>query len=173
MSAQQEWVQVVDAENHPCGSATRAFVRRFKLWHQASYIFVRNSQGQLCVQRRTECKDIFPGAFDLAAGGVVDAGEAMHMGARRELNEELGIRTNRLYHCFDFRYVDDRLHCFGGVFLVDYDGPLILQATEVVDVQWLMPEQALSLKNVTPDTRLALEYLLASGRLTASVGSSR
>lgn len=167
MSAMREWVQVVDADNRPCGSATRAFVRRFKLWHQASYIFVRNRQGLFCVQRRTETKDIFPGAFDLAAGGVVDAGEAMHVGARRELYEELGVRMTRLRHCFDFRYVDYRLHCFGGVFLVDYDGPLALQATEVVDVQWLTPAQALAMDNVTPDTRLALEHLIASGLLDA------
>ncbi|BBG31059.1 NUDIX hydrolase [Zymobacter palmae] len=168
MSPAQEWVQVVDARNRPCGSATRAFVRRFKLWHQASYIFVHNAQGHLCVQRRTMTKDIFPGAYDLAAGGVVDAGESLHAGARRELFEELGIRRRKLTHCFDFRYTDARLHCFGGVYLTEHNGPLALQASEVVDVQWLTPQQALALDNVTPDTRVALSMLVSQGWLAAA-----
>lgn len=168
MSPAQEWVQIVDANNRPCGSATRAFVRRFKLWHQASYIFVHNARGQLCVQQRTMTKDIFPGAYDLAAGGVVDAGESLHTGACRELFEELGIRRRRLTHCFDFRYTDTRLHCFGGVYLTEHNGPLALQASEVVDVRWLSPQDALALDNVTPDTREALSMLLSHGWLTAA-----
>lgn len=167
MSPAQEWVQVVDADNRPCGSATRAFVRRFKLWHQASYIFVHNKCGQICVQRRTMTKDIFPGAYDLAAGGVVDAGESLHVGARRELFEELGIWRRTLIHCFDFRYTDERLHCFGGVYLTEHNGPLALQSSEVVDVCWLTSQQALALENVTPDTRVALSMLVAQGGLTA------
>lgn len=167
MSPVQEWVQVVDAHNRPCGSATRAFVRRFKLWHQASYIFVRNACGELCVQQRTMTKDIFPGAYDLAAGGVVDAGESMHTGARRELLEELGIYRRTLTHCFDFRYTDERLHCFGGVYITEHNGPLALQASEVVDVRWLMPQAALALDNVTPDTRVALSMLMERGILSA------
>lgn len=165
MSPAQEWVQVVDAHNRPRGSATRAFVRRFKLWHQASYIFVRNAQGQLCIQQRTMTKDIFPGAYDLAAGGVVDAGESMHAGARRELFEELGIWRRTLTHCFDFCYTDHRLHCFGGVYLTEHNGALALQPSEVVDVLWLSPDEALGLDHVTPDTRVALTMLVEQGLL--------
>ena len=168
MSSAQEWVQVVDACNRPCGSATRAFIRRFKLWHQASYIFVYNAAGALCVQRRTLTKDIFPGAYDLAAGGVVDAGESPHVGACRELKEELGIRCRRLKHCFDFRYTDQRLHCFGSVYMTEHNGALALQPSEVADVQWLMPHDALALDNVTPDTRVALSLLLEGGWLNGA-----
>lgn len=167
MSPGQELVQLVDAANRPCGATMRAHMRRLKLWHRATYIFVCNRQGQLCVQQRTMNKDIFAGGFDLAAGGVVAAGEAMHVGARRELGEELGIHGVPLRHCFDFRYADEHLHVHGGVFLARYDGPLTLQSSEVSGVEWLSPEQALGLGNVTPDSRRAFERLLKEGWLTA------
>ncbi|WP_106477719.1 NUDIX hydrolase [Phytohalomonas tamaricis] len=168
MSPGQELIQITDANNRPCGATTRARMRRLKLWHRATYIFVSNRQGQLCVQRRTMSKDIFPGGFDLAAGGVVDAGEDMHSGARRELGEELGIYGVPLRHCFDFRYVDADLHVHGGVFMVRYDGPLILQASEVAGIEWLSPEQVLGLDNVTPDSRRAFERLLKESWLASS-----
>lgn len=167
MSPMLEWVQLVDDRNRPCGSATRAFVRRLRLWHRATYVFVTDGEGRICVQRRTLTKDIFPGAFDLAAGGVVEAGEAMHVGAGRELAEELGITGVKLRHCFDFRYIDQRLKAFGGVFLVEYRGPMVLQESEVAAVEWMTPKDALALTPVTPDSRVALERLIGEGWLAA------
>lgn len=87
----RERIQLVDARNRPCGSAWRAEMRRFHFWHRATYVVVRNGRGEICVQRRTLTKEVFPGGLDLAAGGVVGAGEAEHVAARRELAEELGI----------------------------------------------------------------------------------
>ncbi|OHV07803.1 NUDIX hydrolase [Kushneria phosphatilytica] len=158
-----EQVQLVDQHNRPRGSAPRAVMRRLALWHRASYVFVFASDGRLCVQHRTADKDIFPGALDLAAGGVVAAGEAMHVGARRELAEELGIRGASLQWCFNFSHVSPGLHLHGGVFTVLHDGPVALQASEVAGVEWWLPEHALAQENVTPDSRVALERLLGAG----------
>lgn len=156
----RERVQVVDARNRPCGSAWRAEMRRYRLWHRATYIVVRNSRGELCVQYRTLTKEAFPGGLDLAAGGVVGAGEAVHVSARRELAEELGIQGVALRPCLEFRYDDEGYRIFGSVYCVEWDGPLSLQAEEVASVVWVSPRRALELAGVTPDTRLALELLL-------------
>ncbi|MEG7273233.1 NUDIX domain-containing protein, partial [Pseudomonas aeruginosa] len=51
-----------------------------------------NSAGELCVQRRTPSKAVYPGYWDLAAGGIVQAGEPYTDSAARELKEELGTR---------------------------------------------------------------------------------
>ncbi|MFC4976684.1 hypothetical protein ACFPTY_19715 [Halomonas beimenensis] len=37
-----ESIQLVDARNRPCGSAPRAAMRRYRYWHRATYIVVRN-----------------------------------------------------------------------------------------------------------------------------------
>ncbi|TDR50719.1 isopentenyldiphosphate isomerase [Halomonas ventosae] len=162
-----EQIQLVDARNRPCGSAPRAAMRRFRFWHRATYVVVRNRRGELCVQRRTLTKEVFPGGLDLAAGGVVGAGEAVHVAARRELAEELGIRGAPLRHLGGFVHDVGGNHIFGSLFLVDHDGPLTLQAEEVADAFWLPPHEALALEGVTPDTRQAVEALLAGGELEA------
>ncbi|MDX1465100.1 MAG: NUDIX domain-containing protein [Halomonas sp.] len=162
-----EQIQLVDPRNRPCGSASRAAMRRFRFWHRATYIVVRNAHGELCVQRRTLTKEVFPGGLDLAAGGVVGAGEAVHVAARRELAEELGIRGVPLRHVLEFVHAEGGNHIFGSVFLVDHDGPLTLQAEEVVEAFWLAPDAALALDGITPDTRQAVEALRAAGDLEA------
>ncbi|RKR06885.1 isopentenyldiphosphate isomerase [Kushneria sinocarnis] len=158
-----EQVQLVDRHNRPRGSAPRSVMRRLALWHRASYIFVFDAAGRLCVQRRTSTKDIFPSGLDLAAGGVVAAGEAMHVGARRELFEELGIRRVPLHWCFNFTHVSPGLHLHGGVYRVRHDGPVTCQPSEVEAVEWWRPEHALAQEDVTPDTRAALAQLLEAG----------
>ena len=160
-----EAIQLVDARNRPCGSAPRALMRRFQFWHRATYVVVRNRRGDICVQRRTLTKEVFPGGLDLAAGGVVGAGEAVHVAARRELAEELGIRGVPLRHAGGFRHDRGGNHIFGSLFLVEHEGPLTLQVEEVADAFWCPLEEALALKEVTPDTRQAVEVLIASGWL--------
>ena len=87
-----EMVKLVDENNNEIGVATRGKVRTAKLWHRVSYIFVITTKKELLVQVRSQRKDYCPGFFDLAsAGGVVDAGEDDDLGARRELQEELGL----------------------------------------------------------------------------------
>lgn len=160
-----ERIQLVDADNRPCGSASRALMRRLCFWHRATYIVVRNSRGELCVQRRTLTKEVFPGDFDLAAGGVVGAGEAVHVAARRELAEELGIGGVKLCPAGEFRFLEQGHRIHGSIFLVSYDGPLRLQAEEVAEAFWLPLEEALALPRATPDTRQALKQLRANGML--------
>lgn len=158
-----ERVQLVDAVNRPCGSASRTLMRRWRYWHRATYVAVRNAHGELCVQQRTLTKEVFPGGLDLAAGGVVAAGEAVHVAARRELAEELGISGVPLRYCLGFRYDRDGHHIYGSAYLVDYDGPLVLQPEEVAAVQWLSLNEAMAHPEATPDTLLALQHIVERG----------
>ncbi|UTV86079.1 NUDIX domain-containing protein [Cobetia amphilecti] len=166
---QDEIIQLVDAQNRPCGTAPRRLMRRYRYWHRATYAFVLNGRGELCIQKRTLSKEVFPGYFDLASGGVVGAGEAVQVAARRELEEEIGVRGAPLKHCFDFCYTDATNHVFGSAYLVHYDGPLTLQAEEVADAFWVTPADALALHPSTPDSRMALERLIREGFLSESL----
>jgi isopentenyldiphosphate isomerase len=136
MSA-SELIDVVDADDRVVGQATRAEMRARKLRHRATYILVFNSQGQLFVHRRTATKDVYPSCYDVAVGGVVGAGERYDAGAQRELGEELGITGVAPRPILKFQY-EDADNCINGrVYSCSYDGPLTLQAEEIVDGEWL------------------------------------
>ena len=156
-----EIVQIVDDENRPVGAAPRRRMRAEVLPHRATYIFVMDGGGRILVQRRTDTKDLFPGYYDLAAGGVVAAGESYEECAVREAEEELGIRDTPLVERFDFYYGDDRTRCFGRVFTCRHDGPFVLQAEEVASVQFRSAEEIArgEVAPVTPDSSVAFRRL--------------
>ena len=62
----------------------------------------REKIGDLYVQKRTLTKDVYPGYYDVATGGVLQAGETYEQSAERELAEELGIRNIPQVPLFDF-----------------------------------------------------------------------
>src|SRR5262247_4252399 len=120
MSPADEIVAIVDEHNNVVGAAPRREMRAQRLPHRSTYILVFNSQGALYVQKRTMTKDVFPGYYDPAAGGVVLAGESYEEGARRELYEEMGIRDVPLTYLFDFCFEDERSRVWGRVFACVY-----------------------------------------------------
>ncbi len=129
------------------------------LLHRATYIFIFNSSGQLYVQLRAMSKDIYPGHWDPAAGGVVLAGETYQESARRELEEELGIRDVPLESHFDFYFEDTYCRVWGRVCSCLYDGEPKLQAEEVRDVRLMTIDEILSrsgLESIAPDSLEAL-----------------
>ena len=75
MGSATEMVDVVDDNDRVVATVTRAQMRAERLQHRAVSIAVMSSHGQLLVHRRADTKDVWPGMWDLAAGGVVSAGE--------------------------------------------------------------------------------------------------
>ena len=154
---------VVDEANRPVAELPRHRVRSENLRHRTTYIFVFDRQGRVLVQLRTAIKDMYPGYYDLAAGGVVAAGESYEENAKREADEELGIRDTDLEPKLDFYYEDEGNRCFGRVFTCVHEGPFTLQAEEVESVAFHTVEEiaAGDVSPVTPDSLLALNRLLA------------
>lgn len=155
----EEIVAIVDQDNRPLGGRTRAQMRAAGLTHRATYVLVMNQEDKFFVQKRTTTKDIYPGYWDLAAGGVVLAGEGYEEAAARELQEELGIE-GELTFLFDHYYEDQGNKVWGRVFLYRHQGPFQLQASEieygrfmgVAEVRRLADHEA-----VTPDGMEILE----------------
>jgi len=131
MAAAEEIVVIVDRDNNVIGAMPRHEMRAKRLPHRSTYILVFNSRGELYVQKRTPTKDVFPGYYDVAAGGVVLAGESDEQGAERELEEEMGIRGVPLNRLFDFYFEDEHTRLWGCAFSCVYDGIVVLQEEEV------------------------------------------
>lgn len=86
-----EQVAWVDGEDQLLGALARSELRERGLIGRGTYILLFNSAGELCVHRRTLSKALYPGYWDVAAGGMVLAVESYAESAARELEEELGV----------------------------------------------------------------------------------
>jgi isopentenyldiphosphate isomerase len=154
MEAANEIVAIVDKHNNVVGAVPRREMRAKRLPHRSTYILVFNSQGALYVQKRTMTKDVFPGYYDPATGGVVLAGESYEDSAARELEEELGIRNVPLTRLFDFYFEDPHTCVWGGAFSCTYGGELVLQEEEVEYVELMTIDDVLQraeTERFTPD----------------------
>ncbi len=163
MDARNEKVIVVDADNREITTMPRHRMRAGGLAHRATYILVFNAAGELFVQKRTQSKDVYPGYYDVATGGVVLAGESYEESAARELAEELGAHGVELNRHFDFFHRDAANQVWGRVYSCRYDGPITLQEEEVADGFFLPVNEVLALATrepFTPDGLLVLQRYL-------------
>ena len=130
MEPGDELVDVVDEANEVVDAVSRRTLGADNLLHRCTYVFVLNQANELYVHRRTDTKDVYPGYFDVCAGGVNAAGETYEGCAVRELEEELGVSAIPTFR-FVHRYEGPSERVFGGVFDVVWNGPIVWQSSEV------------------------------------------
>mgnify|MGYP000751623903 CR=1 FL=1 len=90
-AAAAQLVEHVDEDGAVIEIVTRAEMRARTLRHRSVYVAVLDSDDRLLVHKRADWKDVFPGAWDLAFGGICDVGEDWLASAHRELMEEAGV----------------------------------------------------------------------------------
>jgi isopentenyldiphosphate isomerase len=130
-SPADELIDVIDDAGRTIRVATRREVRQQRLPHRCVYLLVFDSAGRLFIHQRTTTKDVYPGYWDVAVGGVLAAGEAFDSGARREAQEELGVAVD-LVPLFPFHYSDEATVVQAMAYRAVHDGPFRLQPEEVV-----------------------------------------
>lgn len=162
-----ELVAWVDEHDRPLGALPRAELRERGLIGRCTFILLFNSAGELCVHRRTLSKALYPGYWDVAAGGMVGVQESYADSAARELQEELGVEgvELRFHERFYFDQPGNRLWC--AVFSAVWDGPLRLQPEEVSEARFIaidLAEQESASRPYCPDSLAALQrYKAAQG----------
>jgi 8-oxo-dGTP pyrophosphatase MutT (NUDIX family) len=132
----EELVDIVDDDDIVIATVTRSEMRSRRLQHRSVGIAVMSTDGRLLIHRRSLAKDIWPGWWDIAAGGVVAAGETYEAAAQRELAEELGIEGD-LEFLGQSRYVDDDVAEICRGYRVVHDGPFEFGDGEVSEVRWV------------------------------------
>ncbi|KAF0931070.1 hypothetical protein E2562_002439 [Oryza meyeriana var. granulata] len=74
-------------------SKPRSEVHRDGDYHRAVHVWIYSeSTRELLLQRRADCKDSWPGQWDISSAGHISAGDSSLSSAQRELDEELGIK---------------------------------------------------------------------------------
>lgn len=130
MHPSEELVEVVDDDDRVIDVVPRPVMRERGLMHRCTYVVVLDPKGRVYVHRRTETKDVYPGFYDVTAGGVNGVEESYDVAAAREVFEELGVSAAPTFR-FKHRYEGPDGRCWGGVYDVVWDGPIVWQAAEV------------------------------------------
>lgn len=134
--ASREPVEVVGPDGSVLGIVSRAEMRRRRLRHRCTYVAVVDSADRVLVHRRAGWKDVYPGWWDLAFGGVCGVGEGWTEAAGRELAEEAGL-VAPLVDLGPVRYDGPDGRIVGRVFLARHDGPFRGDDGEVVETGWV------------------------------------
>lgn len=125
-----ELVEIVEEDDRVVAVVPRREMRERALLHRCTYVIVLDPLGRVYVHRRTQTKDVYPGMYDVTAGGVNAPGETYDDAAAREVAEELGVTARPTFR-FRHRYDGPEGHVLGAAYDVVWDGPIRHQASEV------------------------------------------
>ncbi len=139
----EKW-DILDANGRATGrrvSRGRRANLRAGEYHSVVHIWITDSRGRLLIQRRSEKKMLMPGEW-AATGGATISGETPFAAARRELFEELSIRSdeNTLKKIATIRRRNSILTVWHIKADVD-ERRLRLQKNEVAEVRWVSREE--------------------------------
>lgn len=156
-------MDVVDSDDTVIGQATRRRMRAERLRHRAVFVMVRDSHDRLLIHRRSDGKDLWPGRWDIAVGGVVAAGESYDEAAHRELAEEVGIVGVALAPLGRSTYADDDVDIIGACYFGRTDDPVHFADGEVAEAHWVDSvalAERLAAESFVPDSIALFDELL-------------
>ena len=136
---QQEYLDVVDTNDHVITQRPRSEIHTNGLRHRAVHILVFNDKNQIFMQKRSMKKDLNRGLWDTSAAGHVDSGETYDTCAPRELLEELGVSAE-LENLFKLDARPELGMEFIQVYRCLHNGPFELAIDEIDEGAWLSKE---------------------------------
>ena len=103
----------------------------------------------MLIHRRAETKDVWPGRWDLAVGGVVDPARAGRTPRRASSPRRSGV-TRSPQEIGRGEFEDDAVRAIGRIYVARDDGPFEFVDGEVVEALFVTFDE---LRNASPATR--------------------
>lgn len=141
----EEQVVLISENDEVLGLMGKMEAHENGILHRAFSVFLFNDKGEMLLQRRADDKYHSPGQWTNAVCSHPRHNETYLEGARRRMQEELGISADLTYK-FHFLYkadVGDNLweHELDHVFTGDYQGDFHLNKEEVSEVRYISLEE--------------------------------
>jgi isopentenyldiphosphate isomerase len=127
----EELVIIVDDENQEQMVVLRSIMRQQNLIHRSSFTAVLNDDGKILVLQRSATKDLNPNMYEITCAGVVQPFESFEECARRELQEELGIKKTSLVFIDLFFDENENNRVWGSLFKTIWNNELHFDEQEV------------------------------------------
>jgi len=148
-------VILVDASDTPTGVMDKMEVHEKGLLHRAFSIFIFNSAGEMLLQQRALEKYHSGGLWTNACCSHPQPEENTDSAAHRRLQQEMGFDTS-LHKAFTFTYrsgFDNGLteHEYDHVYVGTWNGPLILDTSEVMDHRYVSMDLLRNWMNTQPE----------------------
>jgi ribosomal protein L11 methyltransferase len=168
-----EVFEIVDGEGRVIGRAPRSACHcNPALPHRVAHVVVTDGSGRVYLQKRPATKDIQPGKWDTSVGGHLDIGETPAAGARREMQEELGL-AGEVLPLYRYLWRTERETELVETFLHEARQEPQPRPGEIDEGRWFTVEEAGALAErgeATPNLAEELRRLRAAGALQGDRG---
>ena len=114
-------------------------------FHMVCEAVIQHVDGDYLLMQRSFEKEVYPGAWEIGAGGSALKGEDKLQAVLREVREETGIDTGELEEIYQLVREKQQAIYYGYLLKTDYAKDAIkLQEGETIDYKWLTKEEFIS-----------------------------
>jgi len=111
-------------------------------YHLVCEAVIQHEDGEYLLMQRSFEKEIYPGKWEIGAGGSALKGENKLEAVKREIREETGIDTGELKEIYSLVHEPHRSLYAGFLLITSFDKKSIrLQEGETVDYKWISKEE--------------------------------
>ncbi len=156
-----EMLDIVDDADNVTGQAERSRVHEEGLIHRTVMFFIFDEAGRVFVNQRAMDKEFFGGAYSVALGGHVSAGQTYEQAVRREAFEEAGIKTEPHMIAKFKKRIDEESENVT-VYSFTIDGLPKLDEKEIISGRFMDLDEAkvmMETKKFLPETKDLLDML--------------